>query len=102
MIVAGIIGLLISIALPSFQRARETARAKTCAQNLRAVESAKDQYLMDRNLSRSTSVFSTDIAGTGLYIKTMPQCPSDGTYTVGTGDINAVCSVGGAHNLNGD
>lgn len=97
-----IIGILISIAMPSFQRARETARAKTCSQNLRALESAKDQYLMDRNLARTTTVFGTDIAGPGLYIKTMPECPSLGTYTVGSGDTETTCSFGGAHNLNGN
>jgi prepilin-type N-terminal cleavage/methylation domain-containing protein len=102
LIVTFIIGVLISIAVPSFQRARETARAKTCSQNLRALESAKDQYLMDRNLARTTTVYGTDIAGSGLYLKSMPECPSLGTYTVGSGDIEVSCDFGPTHNLNGN
>ena len=102
LIVTFIIGVLISIAVPSFRRARDSARAKTCSQNLRVIESGKDQYLMDRNLARTTPVYSTDIAGPGLYIKLMPECPSLGTYTVGSGDVGASCSFGGTHTLDGN
>ena len=101
LIVTFIIGILISIAVPNFVRARETSRSKNCSQNLRVIESGKDQYLMDRNLARTTLVYSTDIAGPGLYIKQMPECPSLGTYTVGSGDVGASCSFGGTHNLTG-
>jgi prepilin-type N-terminal cleavage/methylation domain-containing protein len=99
LIVTGIIGILITIAVPNFVRARENARSKTCAQNLRAIESAKDQYLMDYNQPRSATVSEASITGPLNYLKTMPLCPSQGTYAIGTGQTDAVCSIGGTHTL---
>jgi hypothetical protein len=32
----------------------------------------------------------------------MPECPSLGTYTVGSGDIEVSCDFGPTHNLNGN
>jgi prepilin-type N-terminal cleavage/methylation domain-containing protein len=99
LIVTGIIGILVTIAVPSFVRARENARAKTCTQNLRAIEAAKDQYLMDNNQPRTASISDANIIGPSLYIRTTPECPSLGAYTVGSGDVTAVCSVGAPHAL---
>jgi prepilin-type N-terminal cleavage/methylation domain-containing protein len=102
MIVTGIIGILIAIAIPNFVRARESARSKSCSQNLRAIESAKDQYLMDYNQPRTATVTEANITGPLSYLKDMPLCPSQGTYTVGTGDTSAMCSIAGTHNLQGN
>ncbi|MGC4044670.1 MAG: hypothetical protein QM758_12820 [Armatimonas sp.] len=99
LIVTGIIAILITIAVPNFVRARENARSKTCMQNLRALESAKDQFLMDRNLPRNVTVNATDVVGPLSYLKNMPECPSQGTYTIGSGNTTAACSVGGTHVL---
>jgi prepilin-type N-terminal cleavage/methylation domain-containing protein len=99
LIVTGIIAILITIAVPNFVKARENARAKTCSQNLRAIESAKDQYLMENNLPRTTTVNPVSIVGPTSYMKTMPECPSQGTYTVGSGQTFATCSTGGTHVL---
>jgi prepilin-type N-terminal cleavage/methylation domain-containing protein len=99
LIVTGIIGILITIAVPSFVRAREGARSKTCSQNLRVIESAKDQFLMEANLPRTATVSEANITGPLNYLKNMPLCPSQGTYTVGTGDTDATCSIGGTHVL---
>ncbi|MGC4044669.1 MAG: prepilin-type N-terminal cleavage/methylation domain-containing protein [Armatimonas sp.] len=101
MIVVLIIGMLVSLAAPNFVRARETARAKSCAQNLRVIEVAKDQYMMDYNLPRSVSISESNIIGPSSYIKENPQCPSNGTYTIGKGNEEAICNFGGAHNLRG-
>jgi prepilin-type N-terminal cleavage/methylation domain-containing protein len=101
LIVALIIGMLVTIAVPNFVRARETSRAKSCAQNLRVFEVAKDQYLMDNNLPRASAIVNSDVIGSSNYIKILPECPSQGTYTVGDGDVEAICSLGGAHNLRG-
>ena len=102
MIVALIIGMLVSIAVPNFVRARETSRAKSCAQNLRVIEVAKDQYLMDNSRPRASAISFGNLVGPTSYIKILPICPSDGTYTVGNGDEEALCSVGGIHNIRGE
>ena len=55
MIVVAIIGLLAVLAIPSFMKSRETSYAQKQANNCRVVESAKDRYLIDNNLSVSNA-----------------------------------------------
>ena len=50
MIVVLIIGILLGIAVPNFVRARETARAKSCVANLKAITGAWYQYSMDNKI----------------------------------------------------
>ena len=40
-----------------------------------------------------------DLFGASLYIKTKPQCPAGGTYSVTTVAASPTCSVGGTHVL---
>ena len=48
MIVVLIIGLLAAIAIPSFVRARDRARANSCINNLRQIEYAKETWAMEQ------------------------------------------------------
>jgi len=43
MIVVAIIGLLAAIAIPSFVKSRNTARTNACINNLRQIDSGKEQ-----------------------------------------------------------
>jgi len=99
MIVVVIIGILINISMPSLLRSRESARAKACIKNLKAIDSAKEQYALDNKLS-SGSPQSTDLYGPTLYIKTAPSCPSVGTsaYTINAIGTVPSCIIGA--NLN--
>jgi prepilin-type N-terminal cleavage/methylation domain-containing protein len=56
MIVVAIIGMLAAIAIPSFKRAIEDARRRTCQANLRQIEGAKMRWVLDRPDSRQTAV----------------------------------------------
>jgi len=47
MIVVAIIGLLAAIAVPAFMKARNNARKSVCQNNLRLIDSAKDNYATD-------------------------------------------------------
>jgi len=89
MIVVLIIGILLSIAVPNFIKARETSRSKTCMGNLKQVDSAKEQYAMENKLGEGEAI------GDPLwpdYIKKEPVCPSGGDYTVGNVGEDPVCS----------
>ncbi len=82
MIVVLIIGILLAIAVPNFIKARESSRAKSCIANLKQVDSAKEQWAMDnKKVAGDTPGFS-DLVGTDKYIKSTPECPSSGTYTI--------------------
>ncbi len=76
MIVVMIIGLLAAIALPSFQRARTTAQKNACIENLRQINGAVQQYLIEERqntvpaLSAVTVYFQTGV---------LPICPAAST-----------------------
>jgi len=97
MIVVSIIGLLATLAVPSFINARTKSIAAACINNLRMIEAAKDQYAMDHT-NQPPSVLA-DLVGTNAYIKNMPICGAGGNYTVGTLGGNPTCSIGGLHAL---
>lgn len=94
MIVVLIIGILLAIAIPNFVQARERSRSKACIANLKQIDSAKQQYLMDQNLS--TMPATVDLTTTGglvpTYIRTTPTCPAGGTYTVNGATVSPTCS----------
>jgi type II secretory pathway pseudopilin PulG len=81
MIVVAIIGLLAAMAIPSFVRARENSRQKTCVNNLRQLDGAKDQAALEQG-----AVSGADVSAfVAEYIKggVLPVCPSAGSpYTL--------------------
>jgi general secretion pathway protein G len=94
MIVVLIIGILLAIAVPNFIKARETSRAKSCVANLKQIESAKEQWAMDTKAAPTATPVDTDLYGADKYLKTTPECPAGGTYTIGDMATRPVCSIG--------
>ena len=87
MIVVAIIGLLAAIAIPNFVKARATAQANGCINNLRQIDAAVNQFALE--LHRTTGNTITYPSDLTPYIKlnsssSIPPCPAGGTYTVGT------------------
>lgn len=95
MIVVAIIGMLAAIAIPNYVRARANAQFSTCINNLRQIDSAANQYALEKRLTTgNTFVMNTDLLP---YIKlnsagSIPPCPSGGTYTCTTVGTNPICS----------
>ena len=92
MIVVLIIGVLLAIAVPNFIKARESSRAKSCVANLKQIDSAKEQYAMDNKKVAGDSAAFSDLVGSDKYIKSTPECPSGGTYTIGGIGTAPTCS----------
>jgi prepilin-type N-terminal cleavage/methylation domain-containing protein len=98
MIVVAIIGLLAAIAIPNFVKARATAQANGCINNLRQIDAAANQWALEqKQVTGATVTTATDLTP---YIKlnaanSIPGCPAGGTYsatfTVGT---SPACSLG--------
>ena len=97
MIVVAIIGLLAAIAIPSFLKARTTSRTNACINNLRQIDSAKEQWAMANNKNDGDTVAMDDLLGNGNlsngYIKQTPLCKAGGAYTIGTIGTNPTCNV---------
>lgn len=94
MIVVAIIGLLAAIAIPSFVKARTTSQTNACINNLRQIDSAKEQWALAANKSNDDTVVTTAV---DEYIKgeTTPTCPADGTYTYSNVGTDPDCGVTG-------
>jgi len=96
MIVVAIIGLLAAIAIPNFVKARATSQANACINNMRQLDSAANQYALEKGQTTgSTFVMDTDLTP---YIKLnssnlIPPCPAGGTYTCSTVGTKATCSL---------
>jgi prepilin-type N-terminal cleavage/methylation domain-containing protein len=78
MIVVALIGLLATIATPTWVRARTNSQMNTCVNNLRQIDSAKQQWALETKQSTNSTPSYTDISG---YLKHAVSCPSAGTDT---------------------
>ena len=79
MIVVAIIGLLAAIAIPSFVKARNTSQQNACINNLRQIDSGKEQGAMAHNLADGSAIVAATV---NSYIKGgAPSCPGGGAYT---------------------
>lgn len=92
MIVVAIIGLLAAIAIPNFVKARQAAQQKSCMNNLRQIDGAKDQWAIDEG---KTSADTPDQGDLLPYLKSWPVCPAKGTYTINAVGTEASCSLHG-------
>lgn len=92
MIVVAIIGLLAAIAIPSFVKARNTARQNACINNLRQIDSAKEQSAMANNANDGDAAPADTIS----YIKGgAPVCPAGGTYSFENIGTLPTCTIAG-------
>ena len=77
MIIVMVIGMLTTLAMPAWQRARQTARKSICQDNLRILNGSAAQYLFTHpQASNLTPADLTDF----LLNETVPLCPSGGDY----------------------
>jgi prepilin-type N-terminal cleavage/methylation domain-containing protein len=92
MIVVAIIGMLAAIAIPNFVKARNTAQANACINNMRQIDSAIQQWALEKGKRDSDPVIEAEVQE---YIKgnVMPTCPAgNAAYTVGP-NVNSTPSV---------
>jgi len=90
MVVILIIGILVAIAVPVFNSARESAYKSTCQANLRTIDGALQTWkAANPNLPYPTTIDDVKAALVPDYIKTWPSCPqggaTGGAYTVAAG-----------------
>ena len=96
MIVVAIIGLLAAIAIPNFVKARATAQANACINNLRQIDAAANQFALEQRKTTGAAItFPGDLTP---YIKlnaasSIPGCPAGGTYADATVGATPTCSL---------
>jgi len=93
MIVVAIIGLLASIAIPNFVKARTSARMSACISNLRQIDGAIQQWALETKQSETATVTAAEILS---YLRNSVTCPAGGrtfadSYSVTTASARPTC-----------
>ena len=86
MVVVVIIGILIAIAVPAYNKVTGNAEAKACQANQRTIEGAIRMYNADSETATdekiTTGKVNLDVLVKAGYLTETPTCPLDGTYSV--------------------
>jgi prepilin-type N-terminal cleavage/methylation domain-containing protein len=101
MIVVAIIGLLAAIAIPNFVKARTTSQQNACINNLRLIDSSKQQWALEQRQQSSNTPVGSDLQpylGRGSAGE-LPACPVDpanafaSSYAPGTVGTKPLCDI---------
>ena len=101
MIVVAIIGLLAAIAIPNFVKARTTSQQNACINNLRLIDSSKQQWALEQKKVSTDTPQGTDLQpylGRGNNGE-LPTCPVDSqnsfttSYTPNAVGTPPVCQI---------
>ena len=84
--------VVVATVVPAFIRARDTPATNACASNLRQLEGAKQQWVL--NESRGTNAAPT-MKELQPYLGRTLICQNGGTYTLGKVGESPRCSVCG-------
>jgi prepilin-type N-terminal cleavage/methylation domain-containing protein len=103
MIVVAIIGLLAAIAIPNFVKARTTSQTNACINNLRLIDSSKQQWALEQRQQSTSTPAGSDLQpylGRGANGE-LPICPVDPntpptfatSYTPNNIAVPPVCNI---------
>ena len=97
MIVVVIIGLLAAMAIPAFQKVRQSSQDKAVLNNARQLSAGADQYFLENGVS---SVASSDLVGADKYVKAVNTVAGE-TYPAGftQGQAITIDGVAGARTI---
>jgi type IV pilus assembly protein PilA len=79
MIVVVIIGLLAAMAIPAFQKVRQSSQDKAVLNNARQLSAAADQFFLENGVSTAASI---SLVGATNYVKAVNTVASE-TYPTG-------------------
>jgi len=106
MIVVAIIGLLAAIAIPNFIKARATSQMNACINNLRQIDSAKQQWALETHQNSTATPGSASITpylgrGANGSLNSV-KCPAGGaaatftsSYTINSTSVAPTCNIDG-------
>jgi type IV pilus assembly protein PilA len=97
MIVVVIIGLLAAMAIPAFQKVRQSSQDKAVLNNVRQLSAASDQYFLENGVS---TVVRTSLIGSTAYVKTLNTVAQESYPTNFTQGITiTVSSIAGVRTV---
>ena len=92
-----IIGLLAALAIPAFQKVRQSSQDKAVLNNARQLSAGADQYFLENGVS---SVASSNLVGANAYVKAVNTVAGE-TYPAGftQGQAITIAGVAGARTI---
>jgi competence protein ComGC len=86
-----VIPMMLAVAIPNFVKARNTALTNACVNNLREIDTAKQQWALEHKKEPKDIPAESDLVP---YLKTShrPQCPAGGTYNLNSVAEPPTCS----------
>ena len=100
-ILAVIAVVVLAVGVPNFIRARSSRSAAPCINRLRQIDSAKQQWMLDRGKTTNDVPTWDDlypyIASSftnSWFTNGRPVCPEGGIYTLGRVGVPPTCSLG--------
>lgn len=95
LMIFAVVGLLAAIAIPSFMKARETSQLNCCVNNMRMLETAKKQVVLEHKYKPGDSVSEQDVSQLPKGGFPSLVCPKGGHYTINPVGQDPACSVHG-------
>ncbi len=92
MIVVAIIGLLATMAIPSFKHAIKESQQRTCAITRKNIDGAKAQWALENRQPPEAVPADADLFGDAKYIEHKPDCPAGGSYAVNAVREKCTCN----------
>ncbi len=93
MIVVAIIGILAAVCIPSFKKAIDAARQRTCSINRKNIDGAKVLWATATKQPFDAVPTDADLFGQGSFIDHKPDCPAGGAYSLNAVEEKCTCSV---------
>lgn len=84
MITLFIISLLVAIASHVYVKSNKTARKTICITNLKEIDSAIDQWVLENHIPAGTPISGSEEDIYNDYVRGRPKCPARGEYIFGT------------------
>lgn len=95
MIVILILTILLSVAIPSWQRSRIISQDRVCVSQLHKIDGAKETWALENRKVTGDVPNISDLYPD--YLRNNPICPASGTYSPEPVGTNPTCSYGGTH-----
>jgi prepilin-type N-terminal cleavage/methylation domain-containing protein len=105
MIIIAILGLLASIAIPTFVRVRQERKTEKCINNLRLIDATKEQYAIEKKLSNGAKCTIQNVDSyikegvTNLYCSCDKDKSFKTSYTINDIGTDPECKIVKNHKL---
>lgn len=90
-----VLAVLVGVFVPRLVKARRTAQANACANNMQWLDGAKFSWSMENKKAADDVPNESDLCGTAKYMRVRPICPAGGTYSIGPVRKRPTCSIPG-------